>query len=80
MFYVYCIESESLHGHDYIGFSENLRQRIADHNNGCNRSTAVGRPWKLKGYVAFASKLAAFNFERYLKTGSGHAFRKKRLW
>ena len=80
MFYVYCIESQSLPGRRYIGFTEDLRQRISDHNDGCNRSTAPRRPWRLKGYVAFDDKLAALAFERYLKTGSGHAFRRKRLW
>jgi len=43
-------------------------------------STANGRPWKLKRYIAFQSKPAALTFERYLKTGSGHAFARKRLW
>jgi predicted GIY-YIG superfamily endonuclease len=80
MFYVYCIESLSLPGQQYTGFTGDLRQRVADHNDGCNPSTAPGRPWSLKGYVAFDNKPAALDFERYLKTGSGHAFRKKRLW
>jgi predicted GIY-YIG superfamily endonuclease len=80
MFYVYCIESRSLPGRRYTGFTENLRQRIADHNDGCNPSTAPGRPWIIKGYVAFDNKPAALAFERYLKTGSGHAFRRNRLW
>ena len=80
MFYVYCIESQSLPGRRYIGFSEDLEQRVVDHNDGCNRSTAAGRPWKLKGYAAFDSKIVALNFERYLKSGSGHAFCRKHLW
>jgi hypothetical protein len=31
-------------------------------------------------YVAFADKQKAQAFELYLKSGSGHAFAKKRLW
>jgi len=80
MFYVYCIESQSLPVRCHIGFSGDLKQRVADHNDGCNPSTAPDRPWRLKGYVAFDNKPAALDFERYLKTGSGHAFRKRRLW
>ncbi len=80
VFFVYCLESESHFGEQYIGFSEDLRRRLGEHNNGSNPSTQAGRPWKLRGYVAFDEKAPALEFERYLKTGSGHAFRKKRLW
>jgi putative endonuclease len=80
MYYVYCIESEADCVRRYIGFTENLRQRLLDHNRGCNPSTASFTPWKLRGYLAFDRKTDALEFERYLKTGSGHAFRRKRLW
>ncbi len=80
MFYVYCIESRPHPGQLYLGFTGDLRRRLRDHNDGCNLSTLSGRPWKLRGYIAFDNKAAALAFERYLKTGSGHAFRRKRLW
>jgi putative endonuclease len=80
MFYVYCVVRIANPNQRYIGFSENVRQRVLDHNNGCNPSTAPFKPWRLKGYVAFDSEPAARAFERYLKSGSGHAFRNKRLW
>ena len=64
----------------YVGFTEDFRQRLRDHNNGCNPATFTGRPWRIKGYVAFDNKVSALAFELYLKTGSGHAFAKKRLW
>ena len=64
----------------YVGFTEDLRQRVIDHNRGCNPSTTSFKPWKLRGYLAFDVKAHALEFERYLKTGSGHAFRKKHLW
>jgi hypothetical protein len=31
-------------------------------------------------YLAFSTKTQALSFERYLKSGSGHAFSRKRLW
>ncbi len=80
MFYVYCIESRFCSGQLYFGFTGDLRGRLRDHNGGFNPSTLSGRPWKLRGYIAFDNKTAALAFERYLKTGSGHAFRRKRLW
>ena len=80
MFYVYCIESTRMPGHTYIGTSADIKQRLIDHNRGCNPSTASLKPWKMKGYVAFDAKDRALDFERYLKSGSGHAFRKRRLW
>jgi hypothetical protein len=37
-------------------------------------------PWKLKLYVAFDSIEQAQHFEKYLKSGSGHAFAKRHFW
>ena len=37
-------------------------------------------PWKLITCVAFTNQAKAEVFERYLKSGSGHAFVRKRLW
>jgi predicted GIY-YIG superfamily endonuclease len=80
MHYVYLIESLSHIGNRYVGYTEDLKQRIADHNAGKNESTAEHRPWKLRTYLAFSTKAQAIAFERYLKSGSGHAFARKRLW
>ena len=80
MHYVYLIESESTRRKCYVGYSDDLRQRVADHNAGKNVSTASYRPWRLRTYLAFSSKAQALEFEHYLKSGSGHAFAKKRLW
>ena len=80
MYYVYLLESYSPPHRRYVGFTENLRQRLAEHNAGKNISTATGLPWKLQTYLAFSNKKQALAFEAYLKSGSGHAFAKKRLW
>ena len=37
-------------------------------------------PWRLLTYVAFSDEGKATSFERYLKSGSGHAFANRRLW
>jgi hypothetical protein len=48
--------------------------RLEQHNVGENRSTARQRPWKLKLCIAFEIRKLASEFERYLKSGSGHSF------
>ena len=80
MHYVYLLESESTPDKRYTGYTDDLRQRVADHNAGKNVSTAPFRPWQLRTYLAFSTKVHALAFERYLKSGSGHAFARKRLW
>jgi predicted GIY-YIG superfamily endonuclease len=79
MHYVYLIESTSTDGKRYTGYTTDLRQRILDHNAGKNLSTAAHRPWQLRTYLAFSTKQQALDFEKYLKSGSGHAFARSRL-
>jgi putative endonuclease len=63
----------------YHGSSDNLKQRVKDHKYGLVESTKNLRPFKLVYYAAFDTKSLALNFEKYLKTSSGFAFRNKRL-
>ena len=44
MVYVYLLRSESYPARTYVGYSENLRQRLKDHNAGKSRHTAPFRP------------------------------------
>jgi predicted GIY-YIG superfamily endonuclease len=76
MYYVYLIRSVSYPEQTYIGFSENLKQRMVDHNAGKSIHTSKFAPWELLSYHAFAEKRRAQEFEHYLKTGSGQAFAK----
>ncbi len=80
MHYVYLMESLLNNGKRYIGYTEDLRRRLADQNSGKNISTAPHRPWRLRTYLAFSEKGQAVDFGRYLKSGSGHAFARKRFW
>lgn len=63
----------------YHGYSDNLKQRIKEHQQGCVSSTKNLRPLKLVFYAAFLTKEKAVRFEKYLKSSSGFAFRNKRL-
>jgi predicted GIY-YIG superfamily endonuclease len=80
MFFVYFIESLSSKNKKYIGFTSNLDQRLKTHNSGGSKYTVKDRPWKLVMSLSFESEEKALLFEKYLKTGSGRAFAKKRFW
>ncbi|CAA7626212.1 GIY-YIG nuclease family protein [Magnetospirillum sp. UT-4] len=60
--------------------TSDLKRRLADHNSGKSSHTSKFAPWRLVTYVAFSDERKAMAFERYLKSGSGHAFANKRLW
>ena len=79
MWYVYIIRSIHDPVQEYTGVSEDLKQRIADHNVGKSTHTAKYAPWELLWYAAFPNKMTALSFEKYLKSHSGRAFAKKRL-
>ena len=78
MRYVYLLQSEA--GEHYVGVTSDLKQRLSEHNVGKSPHTAKYVPWKLVTYLAFSNAEKAEAFERYLKSGSGHAFARKRLW
>lgn len=80
MYYVYLLRSISHPDQKYIGFTKDLKKRFADHNKGFSKYTAKYIPWELVAYHAFCDKNKAYDFEKYLKTGSGKAFASKRFW
>ena len=80
MKYVYLIESISHSDKRYIGITEDLNQRIKDHNAGKSHHTAKYRPWRVMVVVRFVDDCKANVFEQYLKSGSGHAFAKRHFW
>ena len=77
MHYVYLLESIQDSKQVYVGLTTDLRARFADHNAGRSPHTSKYRPWRLVCYHAFADERRASEFEAYLKSGSGRAFRKR---
>jgi predicted GIY-YIG superfamily endonuclease len=49
------------------------------HNKGEINYTSARLPVQLVTYITFSDKYKAYNFEKYLKSGSGKAFSKKRF-
>ncbi len=80
MYYVYLIESTQRTPHRYVGLTTNLKKRIKEHNSGNSAHTSKFGQWRLVTYIAFSDRAKANSFERYLKSGSGHAFANKRFW
>lgn len=80
MFYVYLIRSISNPKKTYIGYTTDLKHRLATHNSGGSVYTAANRPWELVLYLVFNDETRAVAFEKYLKSGAGNAFAKKHLW
>jgi len=78
MFYTYVLHSEK--DNDlYIGFTEDLRSRVNEHNLGQVRATRNRLPVKLVYYEACLSKQKALKREKYFKTGFGRRFLKTRI-
>jgi putative endonuclease len=80
VYYVYLIKSLSAERERYVGITGSLEQRLREHNAGKSSHTSKFKPWQLTAYVAFTDRVKAEAFERYLKSGSGHAFARRRLW
>jgi predicted GIY-YIG superfamily endonuclease len=73
-YYVYVLVSLAEPARHYTGLTENLRQRLAEHNAGKCLHSSKFVPWRVETAVAFRDKGKAAAFERYLKSGSGRAF------
>jgi putative endonuclease len=77
MHYVYLLKcsDDSI----YTGCTQNIEERLIRHNRGNVHYTKDKLPLILITYIAFSDKYKAYQFEKYLKSGSGIAFRNKRL-
>ena len=74
MYYTYILRSLSRPDQRYVGSTSDLRARLDSHNSGRVSHTSKYVPWKVETYIAFETLDKAQSFERYLKSGSGHAF------
>jgi len=80
MHYTYILESTVKPGERYIGHTSDIRKRLQEYNAGKCSHSAKLKPWKLKVYIAFETLEQAQHFERYFKSGSGHAFANRHFW
>jgi putative endonuclease len=78
MYYVYVLLSKK-DNHFYTGFTEDLRRRVAEHNNGKVQSTASRRPLRLVYYEGSLDQNDAIHREKYLKTTYGKQYLRNRM-
>ena len=78
MYYVYILKS-TVEDWYYVGYTADLRERLADHNAGNVASTKSRRPYAIESYIAVQNKETAIALEKYFKSGSGIAWMKNRL-
>ena len=74
MYYVYSLKCKDGY---YVGCTDNVQERLERHQKGRVPATTDRLPVELEFYLAIGDKYKAFEFEKYLKTGSGRAFLKK---
>jgi putative endonuclease len=77
-YYIYCLESEK-YDELYFGYTEDLKRRLKEHNQGLNFSTKRYAPWRLIYYEACVNEKDAKRREKYLKTNQGRRMMKARI-
>ena len=70
MYIVYVLQSQ-MNKQLYVGFTENIGDRLRTHNNGHVISTKTNRPWKCIFHEWYISKMDALRREKYFKTTPG---------
>ena len=78
MHFVYILQSEK-DGRLYIGFTDDIKRRPREHNEGKSLATRPFRPYKLIYYEAFLERKDAEAREKFLKSGWGRRSIKKML-
>jgi len=63
----------------YVGCTGDITDRLSRHGNGDVKYTSSRLPIVIVHQSVFFDKYKAYEFEKYLKSGSGRAFAIKRL-
>lgn len=77
-YYTYILKSKK-NGRMYTGFTNDLRKRLKQHNDGLSTYTKGRGPFELIYYEACLLKEKARSRELYLKSGMGKRYLKNRL-
>jgi len=78
MFYTYVLQSKK-DGKQYTGATNDLRKRFSQHQKNQVLSTKGRGPFEIIYYEACLNSHDAFAREKYLKSGHGKFYLKKRL-
>jgi putative endonuclease len=77
-YYVYVLRSLK-DNNNYVGYTENLKKRLVEHNSGKVKSTKNRMPLELIYFEGCLSQQDATRREKYLKTAWGKRYIKNRL-
>ncbi len=75
MYYVYAISSID-RNYIYVGMTNDLKRRVAQHNNGYQKTTRPYAPFILIYWEGCENRIDARKREKYLKSGIGKEFLK----
>lgn len=78
MYNVYVLQSIS-RNYLYVGITDNLERRVAQHQNGKERTTSPYKPFLLILHEEHSTRIAARQREKYLKSGSGKEWIKRKI-
>jgi putative endonuclease len=70
MYFVYVIQNQGSK-RLYAGHTQDLEQRLGQHNCGITKSTKNRGRWELVYHESFATRGEAMRRERFLKSGQG---------
>ncbi|MGA1976658.1 MAG: GIY-YIG nuclease family protein [Bacteroidales bacterium] len=73
MFTVYILFSESFDRY-YVGYTNDLKRRISEHNCKKGKFTDAGIPWVLVHHEGFSTKKEAMARERFFKSKKSKSF------
>ena len=78
MYYTYILRNMQ-NGRLYTGYTNDLRKRFKEHNDGRSIYTKTRGPYELIYYEACLNEQDARSREKYLKSGKGKRYIKYRL-
>lgn len=76
--FVYVLYSEGFKRY-YVGMTQNIENRLNQHNSGQVKSTKPFLPWIMISHEDYPNRLEARKREKYLKSSAGRRWRKNNL-
>ena len=79
MFKVYVLKSR-VADKSYVGSTDNIERRLAEHNIGKSKFTSRYKPWELIYAEEFSTREEALKREKYLKSANGRRYLKGKVF
>ncbi len=77
-YYAYVLQS-AINQKFYYGHTQNLENRLKEHNSGKTKSTKSNVPYTIVFYEVCETRKDARDKEKFFKTGLGRAYIKKKI-